>query len=381
MQRILRINLQSRNSALKAKRKKALDSYLKDWKEYEQRQTLTVQEKSKHIKRERESRREDWKLGPLAPNRDTGKQQGFYGTVTNLFYQGPSFPDKLYKGPKSKGSDFVGGEGLETEHLEWEGIGNEGNIVEDDRVVVVSGRSDLVGQIGKVKSLAKESKEVTIEGLNLADVEIPQNFPEQRAKSHFTSLELPIPLADVRLIHRHTDPATGKDRDVVVKLLRGGAPYKAQDPNSPLPRHTRYIAGEDIEVPWPEVEIPSYQAYKGDTTRYDVEAKTWTPTVYNAPVPTAAWEDLSQVIKYRRDRTEHDEEYVRMKVLEDARAEWYMRRKIQGPEDTLIEEKKRLAAQKTERIKQMGMSEQTREVIEQMMREPKPKRRKAKAVA
>ena len=198
---------------------------------------------------------------------------------------------------------------------------------------------------------------------------------------HHSSLELPVPLADVRLIHRHTDPETGKDRDVVVKLLRGGAPYITQDPNSPLPRHTRYIAGEDIRVPWPEVEIPTYQAFKGDTTRYDVESQTWTPTIYDAPVPAAAWEDLIQDQKYQRDRRYHDDEYVRMKVLEDARAEWYMRRKIQGPLHTLSEEKRRLAAQRTEEIKEMGMSEETKGVITQTIKEARARRRKVKAVA
>lgn len=167
MQRILRINLQSRNSALKAERKRSLDNYLKDWKDYETRHTLTERQKNEYIKAERTSRREDWLLGPLAPKRDVGTKQGFYGTVSNLLYQGPVFPPKVRKGPKSNGWDFVGGEGRDKELREWEGTGNEGNIVEGDRVVIVKGKGSLVGQIGKVKDLAKDSKEVRLEGLNL----------------------------------------------------------------------------------------------------------------------------------------------------------------------------------------------------------------------
>ena len=185
---------------------------------------------------------------------------------------------------------------------------------------------------------------------------------------------------------------TGKDRDVVVKLLRGGAPYVTQEVNSPIPRHTRYIAGEDIVVPWPEADIPQYEAYPGDTTRYDVESQTYQPTVYNAPVPAAAFEDLTRGMKYRRNRLVHEEEYVRMKVLEDARAEWYQRRKIQGPLEQVAEDRKREAGERTKLIKEMGMSAETREIIQLARREAtrreagakkeaRAKRRKVEAVA
>ncbi|EXJ59140.1 hypothetical protein A1O7_06571 [Cladophialophora yegresii CBS 114405] len=369
MQRVLRINLQSRNQALKAARRRNRDEYLKDWKDFESRQIITQKQKNEYIKAERKSRREDWMLGPLAPKRDVGTKQNFYGTVSNLLYAGPVFPPRVRRGPKGKGWDFVGGEGRPEEQKEWEGYGNEGNIVEGDRVVVVKGPTSLVGQIGKVKEVASDTKEVRIEGLNMADVEIPENFPDQRQKVHYTSLELPVPIADVRLVHRLTDERTGKDRDVVVKLLRGGAPYIQQPPNSPLPRHTRYIAGEDIEIPWPKLEVPSYQSYEGDTTRYDVESQTWTPTLYAPPVPPAAFDNLIEDEKYKRDRLWHDDEYVRMKVLEDARAEWYMERKIQGPLDTLVAEKIRQASQRTEAIKAAGMSEETKaHIAEQMSR-------------
>src|SRR6201999_4277072 len=120
MQRVLRINLQSRNQALKAARKKSRDDYLKDWKDYETRHTLTQKKRNEYAKAERQARREDWMLGPLAPKRDAGTKQGFYGTVSNLLYQGPVFPPKVRKGPKGVGWDPVGGEGLPEEQKEWE---------------------------------------------------------------------------------------------------------------------------------------------------------------------------------------------------------------------------------------------------------------------
>ena len=220
--------------------------------------------------------------------------------------------------------------------------------------------------------------------LQQADIAIPENFVEQRGRLHFTSLELPIPFNDVRLVHRLTNHTTGEDRDVIVKLIRGGAPYMLRDPNSPLPRHTRYIAGEDVEIPWPEVEVYPYQEYEGDTTRYDVESLTWQPSVYDPPIPTGPgshdiFAELYKGEKYKKDRKWHEDEYVRTKVLEDARAEWYKERKIQGPLDTLRDERIRQAGERTEQIKAMGMSEETKMLIAaQMKRPPKPKSPKAK---
>ena len=165
MQRILRINLQSRNQTLKANRKKALDTYLKDWKDYETREKVITEQKNKYIKAERTARREDWLLGPLAPKRNVGAKQDFYGTVSNLLVNGPVFPPKVRRGPKGVGWDFVGSEGREHEQRDWVGEGNEGNIVGGDRVVVVRGK--LMGQIGKVRDVAPDTKSVRLEGMNL----------------------------------------------------------------------------------------------------------------------------------------------------------------------------------------------------------------------
>ncbi|OAG42320.1 hypothetical protein AYO21_03488 [Fonsecaea monophora] len=376
MQRILRINLQARNQTLKASRRKNYEKLREDWKEYEARLIQREKVKNGHIKAERRARREDWIMGPLAPKRDVGTKQDFYGTVSNLLYQGPVFPTKVRHGPRSNGWDPVGGEGLEEEQKEWEGFGNEGNIVEGDRVCIVKGKEGLIGQIGKVKDVSSDSKELRIEGLNMADVEIPESFGEQRDKIHFSSLELPVPIADVRLVYRLTDPATGRDRDVIVKHIRGGSPYFQREPNSPLPRHTRYVAGEDIQIPWPEVEAPKYQAFEGDTTRYDVESQTWTPTIYQPPIPSPEiFDDLTAEDKYRRDRAWHEDEYVRIKILEDARAEWFKERKIQGPLAKLAEEKLKTVAQRAEAIKQAGMSEETRKLLLEEMKAARERRR------
>jgi large subunit ribosomal protein L24 len=163
MQRILRINVRSRNQALKAQRKAIKKAEKKDWADYDERRLMNEQERNKLIKAEKKARHEDWLLGPLAPKRDVGLKQKVYGTVNGALTVGPVFPRSARKGPKSRGWDLVGGEGRQKE---WKGFGNEGNIVEGDRVVVVKGRPDVMGQIGTVKEVKMDSKEVFVEGLN-----------------------------------------------------------------------------------------------------------------------------------------------------------------------------------------------------------------------
>jgi large subunit ribosomal protein L24 len=114
--------------------------------------------------RERRSRREDWIAGPLAPNRNTGPLAGKYGTVHSNLSVLPTYPKDEQKGPKGRGHDVLGSENDEGKG--WEGYGNEGNLVEGDRVCIVRGREDLRGRIGTIKTLTPERKEVTVERLN-----------------------------------------------------------------------------------------------------------------------------------------------------------------------------------------------------------------------
>lgn len=167
MQRILRINLLARNHALKNERKKNLKKLRDDWREYEFRKAAIEKIRNEYIRAERKHRREDWMAGPLAPKRDVGTRQEFYATVSSYLQAGPAVPPQARRGPKGNGWDSVGSEGLEGEHKEWEGVGNEGNIVEGDRVCIVRGNSSLIGQIGKVVDLNAEAKEVKVEGLNM----------------------------------------------------------------------------------------------------------------------------------------------------------------------------------------------------------------------
>ncbi|KAJ9498377.1 hypothetical protein H2202_006064 [Exophiala xenobiotica] len=375
MQKILRINLLARNQALKATRKKNLKKLKADWREYDRRQIETEKTKREYLKDERKHRREDWIAGPLAPKRNVAEKADTYGAVSALLVQGPEIPKRALKGPKGTGSDQVGSEGRETEQKEWEGEGNEGNILAGDRVCVVIGDAGIRGRIGTALDVNLERKQITIEGLNMADVELPPGT-RQREKMPFQSTEMPIPLDAVRLVYKATDETTGREREVIVKHLRGGAPYIQRPTYSKLPRHTRYIAGEEIEIPWPEDDSTSYQAYAGDTTRYDVESQTYNPSLWVAPLPQAGILDELRNDKYARDREWHEDEYVRMKILEDARARWYEQRKVTTPEAEWAEEKKRLAAQKAESVKAMGVSDVTADIIRRTQAEKRTSKRR-----
>jgi len=166
MQKILRINILARNQALKKARANALKEHKKEWREHDFAKLQADRARNRYIKEERTARREDWILGPLAPDRNSGKNKGVYGAVEPVMVRGPSLPTRVRKGPSGNGWDIQGSEGKPDEGKEWEGVGQEGNIVVGDRVCVVKGRDEIRGRIGVVKDVSLERGEVTVEGLN-----------------------------------------------------------------------------------------------------------------------------------------------------------------------------------------------------------------------
>jgi large subunit ribosomal protein L24 len=194
-------------------------------------------------------------------------------------------------------------------------------------------------------------------------------------RRRFSDTELPIPLSSVRLVFRLVDEETGRDRDVIVRHVRGGAPYLQREQNSPLPRHTRYVAGEDIMIPWPEVAAPSDEAQPGDTMRLDVERQTYMPTLYDPPLPQTSILDELRGDKYARDRQWHEDEYVRMKVLEDARVAWFESRKLHTPQEELSEKRRNEATLAAEKRRAKGPSPSTLKIIQQTLEENKRKKK------
>jgi len=175
---------------------------------------------------------------------------------------------------------------------------------------------------------------------------------------------LPLPFDAVRLVARITDDETGFDRDVIVRYLRGGAPYYQREYGSNLPRHTRYIAGEEIMIPWPEEQFTDHELGDFDTTRRDVEEVTHTPSVLSGPpLPPGVIDELRD--KFSKTRLLHDPEWVATKVVEDARSAWWESRKLQSPLEELHEMKREQSRQQNEARKQAGPSEETLQIIKQ----------------
>lgn len=137
MQQLLRRNILARNQALRRKRKQLAHAE----KEANQK-ILSAQVRLKRhllddIRNERNTRREDWLLGPLAPNRDVGLVTGAYGAMG---VERRSLPDVRVK-EREKYCNFVAG----------------------DRVCIVEGSER--GRIGEIKEVDRKSESVTLSGL------------------------------------------------------------------------------------------------------------------------------------------------------------------------------------------------------------------------
>lgn len=142
-------------------------------------------------------------------------------------------------------------------------------------------------------------------------------------------MELPLRFADVRLVVSITDPGTGGQKDAVGRHLRGGAPHYEREYGSNIPRHTRYIAGEDVEIAWPEAEIQEREAQPFDTTRRDVEDETYVPSISRNPILEGVQDEL--IRPYDRLRRRHDKDWIQRKIVEDARSAWYEQRRMVTP--------------------------------------------------
>ena len=127
------------------------------------------------------------------------------------------------------------------------------------------------------------------------------------------AVELGVPLANVRLVHALVDPATGIKKDVIVQKLVNGR--VAHDRFAQTQRWSRYIAGLNIRIPWPQRTPREKAEHTIDTLRIAVEARTWTPTLLRPPMPLGVIDELRNKFSKFRDR--HDDEWVADKIRKD----------------------------------------------------------------
>ncbi|KAL4881464.1 hypothetical protein BJY04DRAFT_188990 [Aspergillus karnatakaensis] len=259
-----------------------------------------------NIRAERLRRREDWMRGPLAPQRDAGIDGKTFGALSPQSMRPPAIPKHLRR-------KFI-------------------NFSPGDRVCIMKGRDK--GKINEVTRVDVENETVTVKDLNVADVHFPEWLMESYGqKTPFQTVPLPISIDDVRLVVALDDPVTGKTRDVLVEHVYGGGPWLEREHGIDTPRHTRYIAGEDIEIPWPKQDKANFKDEEWDTLRMEVETPTWTPSLHYAPFPPSVLDELRN--KYSKYRTRHDPEFVEEKQMDDLRREYLQSRSLLTPRGEL----------------------------------------------
>jgi large subunit ribosomal protein L24 len=145
MQKVLRRSLLARNQALRKTRRDDKKELKRAVKEFQRDRIMRDKTLRGYVKAERSARREDWLLGPLAPQRDVGDQKGLYGTMNPMAVRQPKVPERQ-----------------RPEYL---------NFAVGDRVVVVRGRPK--GKISEIKTINEEAMTVTLEGLNTVSAKPP----------------------------------------------------------------------------------------------------------------------------------------------------------------------------------------------------------------
>lgn len=205
-----------------------------------------------------------------------------------------------------------------------------------------------------------------------ADVTFPPWLNEQYGhKSPVHSINLPVAIDDVKLVVALDDPVTGNTRDVLVEHVYGGEPLLERPYGTDTPRHTRYIAGEDIEIPWPRSDPAEQKDEEWDTLRMEVETPTWVPSLQNPPFPSSVLDEIRN--KFSKYRTRHDPEWVEQKKLEDYKMEYLQSRSLLTPKGELIAMLRAKSAERSKAQKDADgnviMDDQTAGFIEKFMRE------------
>lgn len=139
-------------------------------------------------------------------------------------------------------------------------------------------------------------------------------------KSDILTQSMPVSIDNIRHVIALEEPETGEIKDHIIEHAYAGKPYFERPVWSRLPRFSRYVSGLDLEIPWPTEEEPDLKDGEFDTSRYEVDETSWTPSLENSPFPSSVLDELRN--KYSRFRTRHDPEYVRQKVIEEYRREW-----------------------------------------------------------
>jgi len=190
------------------------------------------------------------------------------------------------------------------------------HLAEGDRVVVVRGRD--MGKIGEVTDVFREKGAVTVKGVNVIDVFVPEWLRQEEGleTTEIQAHARALPAADVKLVYPLPDPETDIPRDVIIdRLVLVNRRYD-KDKREWDDGH-RLIPGTDTVIPWPEKSEPQHEANPDDTLRITSEHQTFRPFLLHPPMPSSVLDELRN--KYSKFRTRHDWEYIQQKNQEDAK--------------------------------------------------------------
>ncbi len=177
------------------------------------------------------------------------------------------------------------------------------------------------------------------------------------SKAPYGAFPAEVPLKDVRLVVPLRDNATGEIKDTVIKHLSSGGPFSVPAYGSNTPKHTRYIAGHNIPIPWPKAEVRDMKAEAADTLRIDVDDVSFLPSLFHIPMPLSLIDELRN--KYGRLRQDQRQEYVQQKMKQDAQEHWEKRRRMLLPKQEYWDQ--RLKQKKI--IEEAGVTEGTMQLI------------------
>lgn len=284
-----------------SKRKAATDRMLwkKDIKKHRQDQASQDVMVNQDIDRAKQAIKDDWNLGPMAPNIYYGDAALTYGAISESRYR----------------QAVVLREKQKEARCAWLGGSKNLNLAVGDRVVLLEGPDK--GKIGKVTDIQMNEGCLIVEGLNKSNVRMPASFVSETSPAAL-NIELPVPISAVRLVHPIVDHKTGVTRDVIInQLVHRGFVH---DRISGKTEWQRLVPGLNIIIPWPKLDPQQKPDQPGDTLRIDVEERTFVPTLLRPPMPEAVLDELRN--KYSRFRTRHEPEYIaRLEAEEQAKAD------------------------------------------------------------
>ncbi|KAK2591735.1 hypothetical protein QQS21_010556 [Conoideocrella luteorostrata] len=258
-----------------------------------------VSEVRQNLKDARQARKEDWEMGPLAPKRDLGFNN--YGAFKESVRQ-----DWTNYGLHQARPQLV------EKRCAWAGGVRQLNLAPQDRVVILDGPDK--GKIDRIKDVQAENGTVTLEVHHRA---LSVGMFDNPARSQ----SMPISIDSIRLVYPITDPETGITKDVIINQLKA-VPPNMQSSNMSLDRWQfgkkwdRLVPSLNKVIPWPEVEVPEFEATKSDTVREQVEERTFYYNLLAPPMPDQVLDELRN--KYSRFRTRHEPWYIEQKEMEEA---------------------------------------------------------------